>query len=89
MLSASALNADNLDRLIEMLKRRGYDFVTMDAALSDKAFAEPTNYAGPWGISWIERWAIDKGVELRGDPVLPQYMRQFGKDGLKNPAKSQ
>jgi beta-lactamase regulating signal transducer with metallopeptidase domain len=89
MLSASALNADNFDRLMEMLKRRGYGFITMDEALQDKAFAQPTNYAGPWGISWIERWAIDKGVDIRGDPVLPKYMWQFGKDGLKNPGKSQ
>lgn len=89
MLSASALNADNFDRLMEMLKRRGYGFITMDEALADKAFAQPTKYAGEWGISWIERWAIDKGVDIRGDPVLPKYMWQFGKDGLKNPAKPQ
>lgn len=89
MLSASALNADNFDRLTEMLKRRGYGFVPMDEALKDPAFSQPNNYAGPWGISWIERWAIDKNVDLRGDPVLPKYMWQFGKDGLKNPGKSQ
>lgn len=89
MLSASALNADNFDRLMEMVKRRGYSFITMDEALADKAFAQPTGYAGEWGISWLERWAIDKGVDLRGDPVLPKYMRQFGKDGLKNPGKTQ
>ncbi|HEX8175820.1 MAG TPA: M56 family metallopeptidase [Pyrinomonadaceae bacterium] len=89
MLSASALNADNFDRLMEMLKRRGYGFITMDEALEDKAFAEPPGYAGSWGISWIERWALDKGVDIRGDPVLPRYMWQFGKDGLKNPNKPQ
>lgn len=89
MLSASALNADNFDRLVEMLKRRSYSFITMDEALKDKAFAEPTNYTGQWGISWIERWAIDKGVNIKGDPVLPKYMLQFGKDGLKNPGKPQ
>ncbi|MBD0371891.1 MAG: polysaccharide deacetylase family protein [Pyrinomonadaceae bacterium] len=89
MLSASALNADNFDRLVEMLKRRGYAFITMDEALEDKAFAQQPAYAGPWGISWIERWAIEKGVDLRGDPVLPRYMWQFGKDGLKTPNKSQ
>lgn len=88
MLSASALNADNFDRLVEMLKRRGYGFITMDAALQDKAFAEPTSCTGPWGISWIERWAIDKNVDLRGDPVLPKYMWQFGKDGLRSPNKT-
>lgn len=89
MLSASALNADNFDRLMEMLKRRGYGFITMDEALEDKAFSQPVSYAGSWGISWIERWAIDKGVDIRGDPVLPKYMYQFGKDGLKNPNKPQ
>ncbi|HEX8745657.1 MAG TPA: M56 family metallopeptidase [Pyrinomonadaceae bacterium] len=89
MLSASALNADNFDRLMEMLKRRGYGFITMDEALEDKAFAQSPGYAGPWGISWIERWALDKGVDIRGDPGLPRYMWQFGKDGLKNPNKPQ
>jgi beta-lactamase regulating signal transducer with metallopeptidase domain len=85
MLSASTLNADNFDRLVEMLKRRGYRFVTMEEALRDKAYAEPTVYTGQWGISWIERWALDKGVDIKGDPVLPKYMWQFGKDGLKSP----
>jgi peptidoglycan/xylan/chitin deacetylase (PgdA/CDA1 family) len=89
MLSASALNADNFERLVEMLKRRGYDFVTMGDALRDPVFSQPTSYTGQWGISWIERWAIDKGVDVRGDPVLPKYMWQFGKDGLKNPNKPQ
>ncbi|HKS30456.1 MAG TPA: M56 family metallopeptidase [Pyrinomonadaceae bacterium] len=89
MLSASALNADNFDRLMEMLKRRGYDFITMDEALEDKAFSETPGYAGPWGISWLERWALDKSIDIRGDPVLPKYMLQFGKDGLKNPNKPQ
>ena len=89
MLTASALNADNFNRLAEMLKRRGYNFIQMEEALKDKAYSEPTNYAGPWGISWIERWAIDRGVDLKGDPVLPKYMSQFGKDGLKNPGKVQ
>jgi hypothetical protein len=68
-----------------MLKRRGYRFVTMEEALRDKAYAEPTVYTGQWGISWIERWALDKGVDIKGDPVLPKYMWQFGKDGLKSP----
>jgi beta-lactamase regulating signal transducer with metallopeptidase domain len=89
MLSMSALNADNFERLVEMLKRRGYAFNTMEDALKDKVFSQPPSYAGPWGISWIERWAIEKGVDLRGDPDLPKYMWQFGKDGLKNPNKPQ
>lgn len=87
MLETSALNADNFDRLVEMLKRRGYSFNTMEEALKDRAYSEPTNYTGAWGISWIERWAIDKHVNISGDPVLPPYMQQFGKDGLSYPGK--
>ncbi len=89
MLSASALNADNFERLAEMLKKRGYAFTTLATALKDAAYSEPQHYAGPWGISWIERWALEKGVNIRGDPVLPPYMRQFGKDGLSLPTNKQ
>ena len=87
MLSMSALNADNFERLAQMLERRGYAFNTMENALEDKVFSQAPGYAGPWGISWIERWVIEKGVDIRGDPDLPKYMWQFGKDGQKNPSQ--
>lgn len=77
LLTASALNAHKMDDLISMMKRRGYEFITLEQALRDKAYRQPTKLTGPWGISWLERWAIDRGQKLKREPELSDYMRQF------------
>jgi len=78
MLTANALNAHKMDDLVSMMKRRGYEFVTLEEALEDKAYRQQAaNYVGPWGISWLERWALEKGQPLAGEPGLSPYMRQF------------
>lgn len=79
MLSASKLNAVYLEDLVQMLKRRNYSFVSLDAAMKDKAYQQPDKYTGPVGISWIQRWAITKGMGFRKEPPLPPFMRQFDK----------
>jgi beta-lactamase regulating signal transducer with metallopeptidase domain/peptidoglycan/xylan/chitin deacetylase (PgdA/CDA1 family) len=79
MLSASKLNADFLEDLVQMLKRRNYSFVTLEAAMKDQAYQQPDRYTGPVGISWIQRWAITKGMGFRKEPPLPPFMRQFDK----------
>ncbi|HEV2881634.1 MAG TPA: M56 family metallopeptidase [Pyrinomonadaceae bacterium] len=77
LLTANALNAHKMEDLVAMMKRRGYEFVTLDEALEDKAYRQAANYVGPWGISWLERWALEKGQTLTGEPELSPYMRQF------------
>ncbi|HEX8129256.1 MAG TPA: M56 family metallopeptidase [Pyrinomonadaceae bacterium] len=78
MLTANALNAHKMEDLVAMMKRRGYEFVTLEQALEDKAYRQqPANYVGPWGISWLERWALEKGQPLGGEPGLSPFMRQF------------
>jgi hypothetical protein len=77
MLTANALNAHKMDELVAMMKRRGYEFVTLDEALQDKAYRQPTTRTGPWGISWLERWALEKGQPLSREPEISAYMRQF------------
>lgn len=79
MLSASKLNALYLEDLVQMLKRRGYSFISLDAAMKDKAYQQPDKYTGTVGISWLQRWAITKGMDFRKEPPLPPYMRQFDK----------
>jgi hypothetical protein len=79
MLSASRLNADYLEDLVRMLKNRNYSFVSLDAALKDRAYGQPDEYTGPVGISWLQRWAITKGMGFRKEPPLPPFMRQFDK----------
>jgi beta-lactamase regulating signal transducer with metallopeptidase domain/peptidoglycan/xylan/chitin deacetylase (PgdA/CDA1 family) len=79
MLTASRLNADYLKDLVQMLKRRGYSFISLEQAMKDKAYAQPDKYTGPVGISWLQRWAITKGMGFRREPLLPPFMQQFDK----------
>jgi beta-lactamase regulating signal transducer with metallopeptidase domain/peptidoglycan/xylan/chitin deacetylase (PgdA/CDA1 family) len=77
LLTANALNAHKMEDLVAMMKRHGYEFVTLEEALEDKAYRQAANYVGPWGISWLQRWAMEKGQPLRDEPDLSPYMRQF------------
>jgi peptidoglycan/xylan/chitin deacetylase (PgdA/CDA1 family) len=79
MLTANALNAHRMEDLVALMKRRGYEFVTLEEALQDRAYrGQAANYVGPWGISWLERWALEKGQPLfAGEPCLSPFMQQF------------
>ncbi|HZH30459.1 MAG TPA: M56 family metallopeptidase [Pyrinomonadaceae bacterium] len=78
MLTANALNAHKMEELVAMMKRRGYEFVTLDEALRDKAYrGQPDNYVGRGGLSWLERWALSKGQTLGEEPDVSPFMRQF------------
>ena len=79
MLTGGALNADCLDDLVAMMKRRGYSFVTMEQAMKDDAYGLPDTYTGERGDSWIARWAVTKGLEYRDteEVNLPEYMQQY------------
>lgn len=77
LLTANALNAHKMDELVAMMKRRGYEFVTLEQAMQDKAYRQPTKRTGPWGISWLERWAMEKNYKLKREPALSAFMRGF------------
>ncbi len=77
MLTANALNAHKMDELVAMMKQRGYEFVTLEQALGDKAYGQATTRTGPWGISWLERWAMEKNYKLKHEPALSAFMRGF------------
>lgn len=66
LLHVNQLNADHLDRLAAMARKRGYEFISMDEAMRDKAYAQQDGYVGTRGLSWLHRWAMDKG----GNPPM-------------------
>lgn len=74
LLHANPLNADYLDDLVRMIKRRGYAFISLDQALEDPAYRLADNYAGPKGLSWIHRWALSKGMKMREEPREPAFI---------------
>ena len=73
-----------------MLERRGYSFVTLEEAMSDRAYRLPDTYTGEWGISWLQRWAMARGAQFRKEPYVSDWMAQFhervkpGTPGLKD-----
>jgi peptidoglycan/xylan/chitin deacetylase (PgdA/CDA1 family) len=77
LLHANRLNADTFDELAGMLERKGYRFVTLDAALEDPAYQSADRYAGPAGITWLHRWAITAGMPgatFRGEPDVAAWV---------------
>jgi hypothetical protein len=76
LLHANSINAEYFDDLAAMLKKRGYKFVTLEEALKDEAYSLPDTYIGPAGISWLHRWAREKGREfiVADEPTVPEFV---------------
>jgi peptidoglycan/xylan/chitin deacetylase (PgdA/CDA1 family) len=80
LVHANQLNGDHFAELIEMMRRRGYTFVSLDDALNDPAYRTRDDYVGEVGISWLQRWLVTRGQPFRKEPSMPEYMRQFDTD---------
>lgn len=74
LLHANRLNADHFDAVAVILRRRGYRFVRLEAALRDPAYASRDTYTGPMGLSWLERWAAARGMAVRQAPRQPAWV---------------
>lgn len=68
LLHANQLNADHLDAVIDLLEARGYGFISLETATQDPAYASEDPYVGPRGLSWLQRWALAKGVDVPAEP---------------------
>lgn len=80
LLHANALNADYLDELAAMYRRNGYTFISLDEALQDEAYQTEVTVYGRWGISWLHRWALSRGLKgdfFEGEPETPQFIRDL------------
>ena len=77
LLHANELNADHFERLSDMIKRRGYRFVSLADALRDEAYGAEDGYVGPRGLSWLHRWARAKGMNLKEEPREPEWLGEL------------
>jgi peptidoglycan/xylan/chitin deacetylase (PgdA/CDA1 family) len=80
LLHANELNAGMLPALLEMLRQRGYRFVSLEHALKDQAYRLPNEYAGTGGFSWIHRWSMTRGMAGKGEPDEPAWLRDAYKE---------
>ncbi len=75
LFHANALNADALPAMLHRLRKRGYDFVDLQTAVSDAAYQHADGYRGRAGISWLHRWAMAEEkpkVFYEGEPTVPK-----------------
>jgi peptidoglycan/xylan/chitin deacetylase (PgdA/CDA1 family) len=81
LVHANMLNADYFDGMIAMMKKRGYQFISLEEALGDKAYKLEDKFAGRAGISWLQRWAMTQKHqptidEFKLEPTLPKFIKQ-------------
>jgi peptidoglycan-N-acetylglucosamine deacetylase len=74
LLHASNLEADHIGELLDVLRKRGYRFITLEDALSDQAYGLPDTYVGEEGSGWLDHWAITQGKPPQGAPIFPQWV---------------
>lgn len=80
LLHATQLEADHLGELLELIRKRGYRFITLDEALSDPAYSLPDTYVGEEGRGWLDHWAITQGKPPQGEPEFPQWVVEKTKE---------
>jgi peptidoglycan/xylan/chitin deacetylase (PgdA/CDA1 family) len=74
LLHASWLEAEHLGEVLDLIRKRGYRFITLDEALSDQAYSLPDTYVGEEGTSWLDHWAITRGQPPQGFPIFPVWV---------------
>ena len=78
LLHANLLNADYLDEMAEIFQKHNYHFVSQTDVLEDKAYQTEITKYGPWGISWLDRWALSlgKAYVIKNDPQVPDFIKK-------------
>ena len=80
LLHASNLEADHIGELMDVLRKRGYRFITLEDALGDTAYSLPNTYVGEEGTGWLDQWAITQGKIPQGAPAFPQWVMDRTKE---------
>jgi peptidoglycan/xylan/chitin deacetylase (PgdA/CDA1 family) len=79
LLHGNWLEADHIGELLDLLRKRGYQFVTLEDALGDPAYSVPDEYVGE-GTGWLDHWAITRGQPPKNEPVFPQWVIDKSRD---------
>lgn len=86
LVHANRLNADWFGELADALASDGREFVSLEAALDDPAYDSPWSWTGRGGISWMHRWAMEKGMPREfyaGEPEAPGWVMDYSGVGAE------
>lgn len=80
LIHCNELNSVSLRESIARIRKRGYQFISLEEAMRDEVYARPDTFAGSGG-SWISRSAraLGKELTLGGQPPLPEWIQQLTK----------
>jgi peptidoglycan/xylan/chitin deacetylase (PgdA/CDA1 family) len=87
LLHANRLNADYLDPLLGVYRKRGYRFIQLHEALEDPAYSRPDTFTGAGGITWLHRWALTDGKRgdfFAGEPGVPTTVQALYDEAAAN-----
>jgi peptidoglycan-N-acetylglucosamine deacetylase len=87
LLHGNWLEADHIGELLDLLRKRGYKFISLQDALSDAAYSMPDDFIGEEGTNWIDHWAITRGHPPRNTPVFPQWVIDRSKALPRTPSQ--
>ena len=76
LLHGNELEGDHIGELLNLIRKRGYRFITLEEALQDPAYSLPDSYVGEEGTSWLEHWAITRGKPPQGAPQFPPKIEE-------------
>lgn len=80
LMHANMINADYFGEVVNMYKRNGYSFISIDEALKDDCYKLKDEFYKKSGISWLHRWAYTAGKRgdfFSGEPDVPAYISEF------------
>jgi len=80
LLHANELNADNFDRLLDVFRKSGYQFVTLEEALRDPVYQMPEKYFPT--SDWLSLWAANKSFHYE-PPTAPRYLVKIYEQSTK------
>jgi peptidoglycan-N-acetylglucosamine deacetylase len=81
LVHANMLNADHFDKLITRMKKRGYQFISLEEALRDNAYKLEDHFVARAGISWLQRWAFTQKhqptiEQFKLEPDVPEFIKK-------------
>lgn len=80
LVHANALNAHAFGRLADRMTKAGHRFIPLERALEDAAYQSKDTWRGGAGISWLDRWAITRGVPkgfFANEPRTPRWIQDL------------
>src|ERR1700730_7641117 len=76
LLHANQLEAEHIGELLDMIRKRGYRFITLEDALGDQPSGLPATYVGEEGTGWLDHGAITRGRPPQSIPIFPPAMAE-------------